>query len=115
MEFLQNMSKHGLAFNGKQEGLLLIGEREGEYLIGGSNYVEHEEKKRLEERISDYNLMDINALNDSYKKRLKEGDPDNKNGAGLGLIEIARRSSKKIEYNFKNSKEHTIFNMLLQI
>ena len=115
LEFLQNMSKHGLSVDDRQEGLLLIGERDGQYLIGGSNYIDNEEKKRLEERLSKYAHMDKDDLNDAYKNILRKGDPDNTKGAGLGLIEISRRSSKQCEYNFQEFNDHVIFNMLLQI
>ena len=115
LEFLQNMSKHGLSVDNKQEGLLLIGERDGQYLIGGSNYIDNEEKKRLEERLSKYVPMDKDGLNEAYKNILRKGDPDNTKGAGLGLIEISRRSSKQCEYNFQEFNDHVIFNMLLQI
>lgn len=115
IEFLQNMSKHGLSVDGRQDGLLLIGERDGQYLIGGSNYVSNDEKKRLEERLSKYVQMDRDDLNDEYKNILRNGDPDNTKGAGLGLIEISRRSSKQSQYNFQEFNDHVIFNMLLQI
>lgn len=115
-EFLQNMSKHGASINGQQNGLMLVGEKDGQYLIGGVNYVNPDDRKLLEEKLDKYAIMSIDALNNEYKRVLKEGDPANKKGSSLGIIEMARRSSDRIQYEFQPAENETsLVFMLLKI
>lgn len=45
-----------------------------------------------------------------YKERIKaENDNPESRGAGLGLIEIAKRASSKIEYSFTDMDETSSF------
>jgi len=116
IEFLQNMSKHGASINERQDGLLLIGEKDGHYFIGGSNRVYNKDKAHLEEMLEKYAHMELDSLNDAYKKVLKEGDPENEKGSSLGIIEMARRSSLPVEYEIRASDNGlSRFTMLLQI
>lgn len=115
LEFFQNMSKHGMNYDGQQKGLILIGERDGRYIVGGSNYIDDREHAILTEKLGLYADMELEKLNEEYKRILKHGDPDNKEGASLGIIEMARRSSKPIEYNFTEYNGHQMVNILLQI
>ena len=116
MEFVQNMSKHGASINGRQDGLLLIGEKDGMYILGGCNYVNKEDEPHLMEMLENYADKDVEFLNESYKKILREGDPENEKGSSLGIIEMARRSSSPIQYDLeKNDKGISVITMLLQI
>ena len=114
-EFLQNISKHSASINKKREGLVLIGENEGKYLIGGMNYIKPEDAPKLEKLLKTYTNYDTDSLNLAYKKILVEGDPDNKNGSSLGLIEMARRSSK-MDYDFQKSTNGLVkFTLTIQL
>lgn len=114
-EFLQNISKHGASVNKKNEGLVLIGHRDGKYLIGGMNYIKEEEVAKLSELLETYSQSDNAFLNEEYKKILRDGDPENKNGSSLGLIEMARRSSK-MEYDFQESSNGLVkFTLTIQL
>ncbi len=115
MEFLQNMSKHGMEFEDRQDGIILIGERNGSFLIGGSNHVGNEDKEILERKLNEYRDMSVDELNEQYKNILRNGDPENKKGSSLGIIEMLRRSSTRVEYNFTQNRGNNVVNILLQI
>jgi hypothetical protein len=55
----------------------------------------------LSEKIDGLNGMDAMYLKKAYEQTLREGSFSDKGGAGLGLIEIARKSSDKLYYNFE--------------
>lgn len=115
-EFLQNMSKYGSQINGKQEGLILLGEKNGKYFIGGYNYAGEKDKNQLESKLKKYVHLGKEELNAEYKRILKEGDSENKNGSSLGIIEMARRSSAPISYKIQPKENgQFLINMLLQI
>ncbi len=114
-EFLQNISKHSATISNKHEGLVLIGEKDSNYLIGGVNYVEKHEVERLKKLLDIYSNSDIDSLNEAYRKILRTGDPDNKDGSSLGLIEMARRCSK-MEYDFRESSNGLVkFTLTIQL
>ena len=116
LEFLQNMSKHGEINNDIQHGLLLIGEENGQFLIGGINYVGENDKKQLESKLGEYTGRNHEELNSEYKRVLKEGDPGNTKGSSLGIIEISRRSTSPIQYDFSKTDDgREIVTMLLKI
>lgn len=115
MELLQNMSKHGKVLNGNQKGLLLIGERDGRYIIGGSNYIDENNVKILQSKLPLYSQMDMESLQSSYKFVLKHGDLENKNGASLGIIEMARRSSIPMEYSINKHDNKDVVHIKIEI
>lgn len=56
----------------------------------------------LKTRIDYLNTLDKKGLRKFYKERLQaENDNPESKGAGLGLIEVAKRASSKIEYEFE--------------
>jgi hypothetical protein len=81
-------------------GLLVLGTQEKTYFIQSGNLMKHSSVPRLKEKIEYLNKLDKKALRKYYKEKLYNGDdnPESK-GAGLGLIEIARRASSKIDYD----------------
>jgi len=109
-EILQNISKHSQKTNGFKDGLFVIG-REGEQCnIGAGNCIENDKVDYLKTQLKYINNLNKQALNELYKKKLKEGKYSSKSGAELGLIDIARKSSDgKILYNFKSIDEKTSF------
>lgn len=115
MELLQNMSKHGKVLNGIQKGLLLIGERDGRYIIGGSNYVDDHNVQILQSKLPLYSQMDMESLQSSYKFVLKHGDLENKNGASLGIIEMARRSTLPMEYKINKHNNNNVVHIKIEI
>ena len=51
-----------------------------------------------------------------YKKQLREGTLSEKQGAGLGLIDIARKSTSKLHYQFIPLDEgHSFFILKVEI
>jgi hypothetical protein len=84
------------------KGTIVLGTRENIYFVQSGNVVSNYSAKILRERIDHLNTLDKKKLRQYHKERIKEEDdnPESK-GAGIGLIEIARRSSFPIEYEFE--------------
>lgn len=104
IECLQNITKHSDDFdkNDRQigNGLFIVGlEKESFYVVTG-NLVRNEKLKALEERLLTINSADRNMLKKIFLKQMMEGSLNEKGGAGLGLIDIARKSGKKLFYHF---------------
>lgn len=119
VELLQNVSRHNIQENGFKDGIFMITEDEnGEYWTSVGNVVDVPTKDLLTERIEELNTMDAMDLKKAYKKTLREGSFSDKGGAGLGLIEIARKSSDKLFYSFdemSDGKHFFTFNVKFKV
>jgi hypothetical protein len=80
-------------------GVLLLGTSGKEYFIQSGNMMHDRNVPLLVDRLDYLNTLDKKELRQHYKMKIRETDdnPDSK-GAGVGLIEIARRAKSKIEY-----------------
>ena len=84
------------------KGIFILGIQGKKYFIQSGNLVTKSNAEILKTRIDHLNTMDKKELRQYYKERMKaENDNPESKGAGIGLIEIARRSSSPIEYNFE--------------
>ena len=91
-------------------GVLTIGQDEGSYVVHGGNLVDRADVERIEQRLSTIRAMDKAQLKAAYKEQLKVGPDEHSKGAGIGFIEIARRASKPIEFDFMGvDNEHVFF------
>lgn len=102
VEILQNISKHAFPIDGIKEGIFLMGEYEDKYIISTGNYIENRNIPYLKDYLASLNKLSKEELNTLYRKTLREGREieTETGGAGLGLIDIARESCDKLEYEF---------------
>lgn len=84
------------------KGIFILGVKDKRYFIYTGNMVKDSGMFLLKKRIDHLNTLDKKELRRYYKERLQaEDDNPESQGAGLGLIEVARRASSKIEYDFE--------------
>lgn len=103
VETLQNMNKHSdeLSDDGNiGKGLFFIGKKEEIYYIITSNRVTAKKKESMIKAIQQVNCASREQLKAMYKEQLVKGKLSEKGGAGLGLIDIVRKTGEKIEYQF---------------
>lgn len=115
VETLQNMAKHSDEITDKYnigKGLFMIGKKYDTYYIITSNKVTNAKKIDLEQAVQEVNAASREELKEMYKKQITEGEISEKGGAGLGLIEIARRTRNKLVYQFLPFDENTQFFLL---
>jgi vacuolar-type H+-ATPase subunit E/Vma4 len=92
-----------------KSALLMIAKRENEYEITTGNYMKSSDVPPLEDKLELVNSMDKVELKEYYKKVLSEGSLSSKGTAGLGMIDIARKSGEKLGYNFSPINDTTTF------
>lgn len=115
VETLQNMAKHSDEITDKfnvGKGLFLIGKKDDNYYIITSNKVSVSKKNDLEKAIKQVNSANRDELREMYRKQMTEGSLNEKGGAGLGLIEIAKRTRNKLVYQFLPFNESSFFFIL---
>ncbi len=114
VELAQNImhySAERIAIDGKEVGvgIILFTEIDSGFTIYSGNVVDNDSLGKLTNKIDDLNNLDKDELKEMYSKNLREDRPDNSKGAGLGLIEIARKASGKIAYNKHRTDKGTTF------
>jgi hypothetical protein len=104
VECVQNITRHQELpeeASRENDGIFLIQSLDEMYNISQGNMIRNEHLDALKEKLDMVNSMDQEELKKQYKGILAEAAISEKGGAGLGLIEIARRSGNKIRYTFK--------------
>ncbi len=105
VECFQNILKHG---EKSPDGNLLSENAvfsfrafDDSFYINSINPLKPEDRDRLAEMVERVNRMDRAELKTFYKQQLEENAISSKGGAGLGLIELARKSGQPIRYDFE--------------
>lgn len=122
VECLQNLYHHideedmGKASKNERNSLFMIAKTKSTYSITTGNYIRPNEVEALQNRLDLINGMNREELKTYYKKVLNEGTMSDKGTAGLGMIDIARKSGKKLEYSFSSINDNlTFFSLSVKI
>ena len=118
IEILQNIFNHGEDFSvvDHQSFKYSLYKRGEDYFIVTENFIKTQEEENLVFKLDAYLSMSDKDITRTYRKTLDNGGFTNKGGAGLGLINIIRRSNGNLEYNFsKVDNENSLFRMSVQI
>jgi hypothetical protein len=121
VESLQNLFHHiEMVHEGIEEkldpkfGVLAVIRENDNYKVITGNFVNAKRIKLLKEKIDKINSLSKDELKDMYKFILNHQRLSAKGGGGLGLVDIARKSGKKLEYEFFNYNEvYYFFNLTI--
>ena len=105
VESLQNLSKHSdNPSTGESArpgtGIFLVGRCAQCYMVTTGNVTSNSKLDFLKEMLDTINSMTPEELKAFYKTKLKENRLSDKGGAGLGFIDMARKTGSKVEYHF---------------
>lgn len=117
VECLQNISKHAEDFGSENylfsgRGIFLVSKGDNEYSVTTGNAVDNDRIEELSNMLESINTKDKDELKELYKKQMKEGRLSDKGGAGLGFIDIKRKTGKELEYHFLPINDETSFFLL---
>jgi hypothetical protein len=102
IETLQNMTRHSDEITEEVigKGLFLIGKRDDVYYVITSNRITADKKEKLEDMLTLVNTSTREELKEMYRKQIKDGTLSKKGGAGLGLIDMARKTTGSLDFEF---------------
>ena len=115
IEVLQNMTKHSEnMFHDIKigKGLFMLGKKNDAYHIITANLVDAKQEEMLKDSIDELNAATPEELKAMYKKQLREGRISGKGGAGLGLIDITRKTQNPLDYMFFPADEENKYFVL---
>ncbi len=81
--------------------ILVIGQGVDHYFIITGNLIRNDRIENLKEIIDLINGLSPEVVRDYYTEKMRIAEFSAKGGAGLGLLDIARRSGRKMEYDFR--------------
>jgi hypothetical protein len=117
VECLQNISKHAdevtvndYLFSGR--GIFMVSKRETEYAVTTGNAIDNDRIEGIRNMLDTVNGLNKEELNEMYKKQIREGRLSDKGGAGLGFIDIKRKTGNRLEYHFLPVGENISFFLL---
>ncbi|MCQ2202519.1 MAG: SiaB family protein kinase [Bacteroidales bacterium] len=70
------------------------------------NFIPREKKAILENRIDRLNAMDASEIKQLYRDTINNQDFSSKGGAGIGMIDMARKTGNKLLYDFYDVKDN---------
>ncbi len=88
------------AENDLRVGVVVIGHEQAGYFILCGNKIYNSDIPNLTEKLELIRHMNKDELKVLYKERRRMDPAPESKGAGLGLIEMARKGTEPIEYNF---------------
>ncbi len=126
IECLQNLYHHNEAMSEEEsqalieEGgssIFMIGRGENNsFRIITGNFILNSGSEILKTKIDKVNAMNAEELRAYYLDKLNTTELTEKGGAGLGMIDIARKSGHKIDYHFnKVSDKFSFFSLAVTV
>lgn len=116
VECLQNLYHHideipseSAKTGSDRSAIFMISLNNTGYTITTGNYILTERKDSFRERLDRINSLTKDELKDLYKEVLSSEGRSDKGGGGLGMIDIARKTGKKLNYEFASMNDKYSF------
>jgi hypothetical protein len=86
------------------------------YIVSAGNHVRTSKVSVLRSFIDKVNSMSQNELKEYYRYCLSQDHLSDESGAGLGFVDIIRKSGEKITYSFKQvNKDYSYFCLQVKV
>jgi len=105
----ETLAKDDQELNRISSGLLTVGSEEGRFFVVCGNVMRREDALPLRERLEKIRNLDPAGIKAYYLAKIRNPEDASSKGANLGLIEIARRASEPILFDFMEIDEGTTF------
>ena len=114
IELAQNIrhyaAQHGYSDIESSATVVIGRDDDDHYVVCAGNLVEHDDGASLVARIQELAAMDKAALKAAYKEQLRRPRPEGAvTGAGLGLIDMARRAARPLACSLRDTGEGRAF------
>ncbi len=99
-------------------GLCLVGldKNSGKYYVNSANIMDIQDESKVSEKIDRINALDKDGLKAYYKELRRSGKSSHNRGAGLGFLEMAKKSSEPLQYHITTvDSERSFFEIKVYI
>lgn len=114
MECLQNVMRHyenmSMELQDEMEAVFIVGkDKDNAYFVITGNPIRNANREKLESSLNHINSLSKQELKQYHRKRIQSAQISERGGAGLGFIDIARRTNKKLDFAFEEIDEELLF------
>lgn len=115
VEQVQNIIRYSDETDGKPEdealrtGVITVGIEDGRFFVICGNSIDASKAPELKARLETLAGMDKEELKAFYRQKLRDDPDEGSKGGSIGLIEIARRSSEPIKFDFLSLDDKSTF------
>jgi hypothetical protein len=112
IEALENVFKYHEHFENEREIFskylpeILVAKLSSSFSISVANPVRKEDVPLLKANLEDINELDKAGIKRKYKEIITNGQFSEKGGAGLGIVEMAKITDSKLDFNFSAINDH---------
>ena len=103
VETLENLNQHSDDISKSDnlgKGFVIIGKKNEDYYIITSNKIKNDKKNDMKPVLDTIFNSSKEELNEMYFSQIQKKETVEDHGVGLGLIDIARKTEKKLTYLF---------------
>ena len=101
LESLQNVSRHSDVNEHADMSLVVYSKIDGGYTVTTGNVIPTSGMDELKRRLDEINNLESGEIRTVYRQMLSNAEFSSKGGAGLGLIEMAKKTGNKLDYDFR--------------
>ena len=117
VECLQNISKHAEEVSSgvlhkEKRGVFLIHKNDDSFGVTTGNVIANDKIENLKSSLDHINSLDKDELKKLHKEQMRGGALSEKQGAGLGFIDIAKKTGNPLEYHFLDIDDKASFFIL---
>jgi hypothetical protein len=100
LESLQNVCRHSEKTLYTDRSLVVYSKTGSGYTVTTANVLLSSSILELKSKLDEINNLQADEIKNVYKKMLMNSELSSKGGAGLGLIEMAKKTGNKLDYDF---------------
>jgi hypothetical protein len=100
LESLQNVSRHSDQNHHADMSLVVYSKTSNGYTVTTGNVLPTSGINDLKSKLDEINNLKSDEIRNLYRQMLGTAEFSNKGGAGLGLIEMAKKTGNKLDYDF---------------
>ncbi len=100
LESLQNVQRHGSGDSHADMSMVVYSKSGNGYTVTTGNVVQAANTFALTEKLNQINSLDPKGIRELYMQVLSISEFSKKGGAGLGLIEMAKTTGNRLDYDF---------------
>jgi hypothetical protein len=100
LESLQNVSRHSNKSQHANMSMVVYSKNNNGYTVTTGNVLPTSSINDLKVKLDDINNLESKEIRNVYRQMLSTSEFSSKGGAGLGLIEMAKKTGNKLDYDF---------------
>ncbi len=100
LESLQNVSRHNRSNPHANMSIVVYSKSQSGYTVSTGNVLPNSGISDLKRRLDEVNSLENKEIRNVYRQMLSSAEFSSKGGAGLGLIEMAKKTGNKLDYDF---------------